>query len=132
MLDESISKEVLFTKEIFLVFSNSRVNKSLTLARISKFLLILIITDKEIIESSLSIKESRIFLITTIFNSDNVATAGLIESFELFLSLNILLFSLDDTSNRVISSIEDSKAISARRVLYNIKKIFYNNKSTFL
>ena len=37
----------------------------------------------------------------------------LIKSFESFSSLNILLFLLDDISNRVISSIEDSKAISA-------------------
>ena len=54
------------------------------------------------------------------------------KSFESFLSLNILLFSLDDISNRVISSIEDSEAMSARRVLYNIEKTFYNNKSTLL
>ena len=83
------------------------------LARINRFSLILIIADKEIIKSSLSIKESRVFLITTIFNDNDVIIANLIKSFESFSSLNILLFLLDDISNRVISSIEDSKAISA-------------------
>ena len=54
------------------------------------------------------------------------------KSFESFSSLNILLLLLDDTSNRIISSIKDSETISTRRILYNIKKIFYNNKSTLL
>ena len=130
--NRSISKEVLFAKEVSLAFSNSRASESSILAKISEFPLILTIADKEIIKSSSSAKESRIFLITTIFNDNNVTVAGLIKSFESFLSLNILLLLLDDTSNKVISSIEDSKAISARRVLYNIRKAFYNNKSTLL
>ena len=83
------------------------------LAKISEFLLVLTIADKKIIESSLSIKESRVFLITTIFNDDDIAIMNLIKSFESFSSLNILLFSLSDTSNKVISSIEDNKTISA-------------------
>ena len=123
---------MLLAKEIFLISSNSRVNESSILAKISKFLLILIIIDKEIIKSSLSAKESRIFLIIIIFNDNDVTIADLIESFESFLLFNILLFLLSDTSNRVISSIEDSETISARRVLYNIKKVFYNNKLTLL
>ena len=61
-----------------------------------------------------------------------MAIVDLVELFESFSSLNISLLLLDNTSNRIISSIEDNKAISARRVLYNIKKIFYNNKSTLL
>ena len=113
VLNKFISKEVLLAKEISLVSFNSRVSESSILARISKFSLILIIADKEIIKSSLSIKESRVFLITTIFNDNDVIIANLIKSFESFSSLNILLFLLDDISNRVISSIEDSKAISA-------------------
>ena len=100
--------------------------------KINKFLLVLTIIDKEIIESSLSIEESRIFSITTIFNDDDVTIVDLVKSFELFLSLNILSLLLDDMSNRVILSIEDSRAIFARRVLYNIRKIFYNNKLTLL
>ena len=119
-------------KEIFLVFFNSRVSESSILEKISKFSLILTIADKEIIKSSLSIKESRVFLITTIFNDNDVTIVDLVKSFESFLSLNILLFSLDDISNRIISSIEDNETISARRILYNIKKVFYNNKLTFL
>ena len=109
VLDKSISKEVLLAKEIFLISSNSRINESSILARISKFSLILTIVDKEIIKSSFSAEESRVFLITIIFNNNNVAIADLIKSFESFLSLNILLFLLDNTSNRVISSIEDNK-----------------------
>ena len=81
--------------------------------KINRFLLILTIVDKEIIKSSFSAKESRVFLITTIFNNDDIAIVDLVKSFESFSSLNILLFSLDDTSNRVISSIESSKTISA-------------------
>ena len=100
--------------------------------KISEFSLILTIVDKEIIKSSLSAKESRIFLITTIFNNDNVTIVDLVKSFGSFSSLNILLLLLNNTSNKVISSIEDSKTIFARRVLYNIKRIFYNNKSTLL
>ena len=111
VLDKSISKEVLLIEEIFLVSSNSRTSESSILARISKFSLILTIVDKEIIKSSFSVKESRVFLITTIFNSDNVAIADLVKSFESFLLLNILLFLLNNTFNRVISSIEDSKTI---------------------
>ena len=132
VLDEFIFREVLLAEEISLVSLNSRVNESSISARINKFSLILIIADKEIIKSSLSIEKSRVFSITTIFNSDNVAISGFVKSFKPFSSLNILLFLLDDTFNKVISSIEDNKAISARRVLYNIKKTFYNNKSTFL
>ena len=132
MLDEFIFKEVLLAKEIFLVFLNSRASESSILAKINKFSFILIIIDKEIIKSSLSTEESRVFLIATIFNNDNVTAADLVKSFESFLSLNISLFSLDDIFNRVISSIEDNGAISARRVLYNIKKAFCDNKSTLL
>ena len=113
VLGESIFKEVLFAKEIFLASSNSRANESLTPARISRFSLILVIVDKEIIKSSLSARGSRVFLITTIFNNNDVTIAGLVESFESFLSLNILLLLLDNISNRVISSIEDNKTISA-------------------
>ena len=109
-----ISNKVLFAKEIFLASSNSRVNKSSILAKISKFLFVLIIADKETIKSSLSVKESRIFLTTTIFNSDDITIVDLIKSFKSFSSLIILLLSLDDIFNKVISSIEDSKAISAR------------------
>ena len=130
VLDESISEEVLLAEEISLASFNSRVNESSTSAEISKFSLVLTIVDKEIMKSSPSAEESRVFSITAIFNDNDVAAAGLVKSFEPFLSLNILSPSLDDTSNRVISSIEDSKAMSARRVLYNIKKAFYNNKST--
>ena len=108
-----IFSEVLFAREVFLAFFDSRASESLILAKISEFLLILIIADKEIIKSSFSAEESRVFLITTIFNSDDVAIADLIKSFELFSSLNILLLSLNDTFNRVISSIEDSETISA-------------------
>ena len=132
VLDKSIFKEVLLIKEIFLVSSHSRANESSILTRISKFSLILIIVDKEIIKSSLSAEESRVFLITTIFNNNDITVAGLVKSFELFLLLNILLLLLSNTSNKVISSIKDNKTISAQRVLYNIKKVFYNNKSTFL
>ena len=114
------------------MFSNSRANESSILAKISRFLLILIIADKEIIESSFSAKESRVFLITTIFNNNDVAIVDLVESFEPFSLLNILLFLLDNTSNRVISSIKDSETIFARRILYNIRKVFYNNKLTSL
>ena len=112
-MSESISKEVLFIEEVSLASSSSRVGESLILTKISRFSLILTIADKEIIKSSLSIKESRVFLITTIFNDNDVIIANLIKSFESFSSLNILLFLLDDISNRVISSIEDSGAISA-------------------
>ena len=87
------------------MFSNSRANESLILVRINRFLFILTIVDKEIIESSLSIKESRIFLITAIFNNDNVAIVDLVKSFESFLLLNILLLLLSNISNKVISSI---------------------------
>ena len=111
VLNKFISKEVLLAKEISLVSFNSRVSESSILARISKFSLILIIADKEIIKSSLSIKESRVFLIITIFNDNDVAIAGFVKSFESFLSLNVLLLLLDDTSDRVILSIEDSKTI---------------------
>ena len=123
---------MLFIKEVSSASSNLRVNESSILAKISKFSLVLTIADKEIIKSSFSAKESRVFSITTIFNDDDVTAADLIGSFESFSSLDILLLLLDDISNRVISSIEDSKTISARRVLYNIEKAFYNNKSTFL
>ena len=58
VLNKFISKEVLLAKEISLVSFNSRVSESSILARISKFSLILIIADKEIIKSSLSTKES--------------------------------------------------------------------------
>ena len=109
-----IFNKVLFTKEVFLVFSNSRVNESSILAKINRFLFVLIIADKEIIKSSLSAEESRIFLITTIFNNNNVTIVDLVKSFESFSSLNILLFSLNNISNKVISSIEDSETISAR------------------
>ena len=132
MLDKFIFKEVLLAEEIFLVSFNSRVNESSILARISRFLFVLTIVDKEIIESSLSIKESRVFLVITIFNDNDVMAADLVKSFKSFLLLNILSLSLDNTSNRIISSIEDSETISARRVLYNIKRVFYNNKSTLL
>ena len=118
---------MLFIKEIFLVSSNSRVSENLILVKINRFSFVLTIADREIIESSLSVKESRIFLIITIFNSDNIIIADFIKSFELFSSLSILLFLLNNTSNRVISSIEDSETIFTRRILYNIKKIFYNN-----
>ena len=123
---------MLLAEEIFLVSFNSRVSESSILTRISEFSLILTITNKEIIKSSLSAEESRVFLIATIFNSDNIIIVDLVKSFESFSSLNILLLLLDDTSDRVISSIEDSETISTRRVLYNIKRVFYNNKSTFL
>ena len=123
---------MLLAKEIFLVSFNSRANESLILMKISEFSLILTIVDKEIIKSSLSAKESRIFLIIIIFNSDDITIADFIKSFESFSSLDILLLLLNNTSDRVISSIEDSETISARRVLYNIKKAFYNNKLTFL
>ena len=113
VLNKFISKEVLLAKEISLVSFNSRVSESSILARISKFSLILIIADKEIIKSSLSIKESRVFLIITIFNNNNVTIVDLVKLSKSFLSLNILLFLLNNTSNRVISSIEDSEAISA-------------------
>ena len=104
---------MLLAEEIFLVSSSSRASESSISAKISEFSFILTIADKEIIESSLSVKESRIFLIATIFNSDDVAIVDLIESFEPFSSLDILLFLLNNTSNRVISSIEDSEAIFA-------------------
>ena len=113
VLNEFIFKEVLLTKEISLISFNSRVNESSILARISKFSLILIIIDREIIKSSLSAKESRVFLITTIFNDNNVVIVDLVKSFGSFLSLNILLFLLNNISNKVISSIEDSKTIFA-------------------
>ena len=132
VLDKFISKKVLLAKEIFLVSSNSRVSESSILARISEFSLVLTIADKEIIKGSLSIKESRVFSITTIFNNNDVTIADLIKSFESFLLLNISLLSLNDTFNKIILSIEDNKTISARRVLYNIKKAFCDNKSTFL
>ena len=131
-LSEFISREVLFAKEVSLASFNLRASESPTPARINKFSLVLIIADKEIMKSSLSIEGSRVFLITTIFNDDDVTIADLVKSFESFSLLDILLFLLDNTSNRVISSIEDSKAISARRVLYNIKRAFCNNKSTLL
>ena len=114
VLNKSISKEVLLAKEIFLVSFNLRVNKSSISARINKFLLILIIADKEIIKSFLFAEESRVFSITTIFNNNDVIIAGFMKSFKSFSSLNILLFLLDNTSNKVISSIENSGAISAR------------------
>ena len=123
---------MLLIEEISLVSFNSRANESLILVRISRFSLILIIIDKEIIESSLSIKESRIFSITTNFNNNDVAAAGFVKSFKSFLSLDILLFLLDDTFNRVILFIKDSEAISAQRILYNIKRVFCDNKSTLL
>ena len=129
---EFISKEVLFAKEVSSIFSSLRVSESLILARISKFLLVLTIVDKEIIKSSFSTKESRVFLIIMIFNNNNVTIVDLIKSFESFSSLNILLLLLNNTSNKVISSIEDNKTISARRVLYNIKRVFYNNKLILL
>ena len=110
-MSESISKEVLFIEEVSLASSSSRVGESLILTKISRFSLILTIADKEIIKSSLSIKESRVFLIITIFNDNDVAIAGFVKSFESFLSLNVLLLLLDDTSDRVILSIEDSKTI---------------------
>ena len=103
----------MFTKEVFLASSNSRANESSIIAKINKFLFVLTIVDKEIIKSSLSAKESRVFLITTIFNDNDVIIVDLMKSFESFSSLNILLFLLNNTSNRVISSIEDSEAISA-------------------
>ena len=106
-----IFNKVLFTKEVFLAFFNLRANKSLILAKISRFSLILIIADKEIIKSSLSTEESRVFSITTIFNSNDITTASLVKSFESFLSLDILLLLLNNIYNKVISSIEDSKAI---------------------
>ena len=112
-LDKFISNRVLFAREVSLASFNSRANESLILARINRFSLILTIADKEIIKSFLSTKESRIFLITIIFNNNNVTIADLVKSFKSFLSLNILLFLLDNTSNRVISSIEDSKTIFA-------------------
>ena len=111
VLDEFISREVLLTEEISLISFSSRVSESSILARISKFSLILIIVDRKIIKSSLSIKESRVFLIIIIFNNNDIAIVDLVKSFEPFSSLNILLFLLDDTSSRVISSIEDSEAI---------------------
>ena len=123
---------MLFAEEVSSAFFNSRASESLASARISEFLLILAIAGEEIIKSSLSIEGSRVFSIATIFDDNDVAIVGLVKSFESFSSLDILLFLLDDTSNRVILSIEDSEAIFARRVLYNIKRAFYNNKSTLL
>ena len=104
---------MLLAKEISLISFNSRANESSILAKISEFSLILIIADKEIIESSLSAKESRVFLITAIFNNDNIVIVDFVKSFESFSSLNILSLLLDDTSNKIISSIEDNKTISA-------------------
>ena len=123
---------MLLAEEIFLISFNSRANESSILARISEFSLVLIIVDKEIIKSSLSAKESRVFSIIIIFNNNDVTIVDLVESFEPFSLLNILLFLLDDTSNRIISSIKDSETISARRILYNIRRAFYDNKSTLL
>ena len=110
-MKRSISNKVLFAKEVFSAFFNSRVSESLILAKISEFSFVLTIVDKEIIESSLSAKESRVFLITTIFNNNDVAIVDLIKSFESFSLLNILSLSLDDIYNKVILSIEDSKTI---------------------
>ena len=129
---EFISEEVLFAEEVSLASFNSRAGESPISARISKFSLVLTIAGKEIMKSSLSAKGSRIFLITTIFDGDDVAAAGLVESFKSFSSLDILSLLLGGTSNRVISSVEDSEAMSTRRVLYNIRRAFYNNKSTLL
>ena len=81
--------------------------------KINKFSLVLTIVDREIIKSFLSAKESRVFLIITIFNNNNIAIVDLVKSFESFSSLNILLFSLNNIYNKVISSIEDNKTISA-------------------
>ena len=67
-----------------------------------------------------------------IFNNNNVTIADLVKSFRLFLSLNILSLLLNNIYNKVISSIKDNETIFARRILYNIKKAFYNNKSTLL
>ena len=110
-MSESIFNKVLFTKKVSLTSFNSRASESLILARINRFLFILTIADKEIIEDSFSIKESRVFLITTIFNSKNIIIADLVKLFKLFLSLNVLLLLLDNISNKVILSIEDSKTI---------------------
>ena len=132
VLDESISEGVLLAEEISLASFNSRANESSVSARISRFSLVLTVAGEEIMKSSFSAEESRVFSIATIFDGDDVTIAGLVKSSGPFSSLNILLLLLDDTSNRIISSIEDSEAISAWRVLYNIKKAFYNNKSTLL
>ena len=96
------------------MFFDSRANESSILVKINRFSFILTIVDKEIIESFLSAEESRVFLITTIFNNNNITIVDLIKSFKSFLSLDILLLSLNDIYNRIISFIEDSKTISTR------------------
>ena len=58
VLNKSISRKVLLAKEIYLVSSNSRASESLILAKISEFLFVLTIADKEIMKSSLSAEES--------------------------------------------------------------------------
>ena len=104
---------MLFAEEVSPAFSNSRAGESSAPAKISEFSLVLAIAGEEIIKSSLSAEGSRVFSITTIFNDDDVAAAGLVKSSGPFSSLDILSLSLDDTSDRVISSIEDSKAMFA-------------------
>ena len=125
-----ISEEVLFAEEVSPASFDLRASESPASTGMSGFSLVLTIAGKEIMESSPSAGGSRVSSITTIFNNDDVTAAGLVESSGPFSSLDVLLLSLGDTSNRVISSVEGSGAMSARRVLYNIEKAFCDNKST--
>ena len=125
-----ISGGVLFAGEVSPASPSSRAGESPASAEMSGFSLVLAIVGGEIMESSLSAGGSRVFSIAAIFDGDDVAAAGLVESSGPSSSLDVSSPSLGGTSGRVVSSVGGSGAMSARRVLYNMGRAFCDNKST--